>query len=79
VIEICTGIADNVDCVSVARPAAFSMLAFQVGILAATLSTSRCSSARRNRESELARELTKPMKMHAKLEKAEKHSRTDRL
>jgi hypothetical protein len=45
----CTGIADSVDLARVTRPAFVSKLAFQVGILAATLSTSFCSSARVSR------------------------------
>ena len=52
VIEICTGIADSVVYVRVVRPTALSMLAFQVGILEATLSTSRCSSALIKRDSD---------------------------
>lgn len=49
---MCIGIEDNVTLVSSARPAWVSRPDFQVGILAATLSTNACSSARFSRESE---------------------------
>jgi hypothetical protein len=48
----CTGIADSVDLARVTRSAFVSKLAFQVGILAATLSTSFCSSARVSRRND---------------------------
>jgi len=47
-METCTGIADRVVCVSVALPAFVKMPAFQVGILAETLSMSVCSCARQS-------------------------------
>jgi len=45
-IETCTGMADRVVCVSVVLPVAVSSPAFQVGSLAATLSTIACSQLR---------------------------------
>ena len=45
-IETCTGMADRVVCVSVALPVGVSSPAFQVGSLAATLSTMACSQLR---------------------------------
>ena len=46
-MEMWTGMAERVTLVSVARPASLRSPAFQVGILAATLSINGCSSARR--------------------------------
>jgi hypothetical protein len=47
-METCTGIAERVVLVRVVRPAFVSRPAFQVGILAATELTKRCSSERLN-------------------------------
>ena len=51
-METCTGIAERVVCVSVALPTLVRRPAFQVGIRAATASTSTCSSARLSLDSD---------------------------